>query len=76
MSEKWSLLPSLSGGYYSDGAGKDLGHDVEFYSQLRLEYRLATGAGIGLGVGHISNAGLGDKNPGAETVYLSYRVSL
>jgi lipid A 3-O-deacylase len=75
MSEKWSLIPSLSGGYYSDGAGKDLGHDVEFYSQLRLEYRLSTGAGIGLGVGHISNAGVGDKNPGAETACLICSVS-
>jgi hypothetical protein len=75
INETWSLIPSLSGGYYSDGAGKDLGYDVEFYSQLRLEYRLSPGAGIGLGVGHISNAGIGDKNPGAETVYLSYSVS-
>ena len=75
ISEKWSLLPSFSGGYYNDGAGKDLGYDVEFYSQLRLEYRLSPGAGIGLGVGHISNADIDDKNPGAETVYLSYTVS-
>lgn len=75
INEKWSLLPSLSGGYYSNGAGKDLGYDIEFYSQLRLEYRLSPGAGIGLGVGHISNSGIGDKNPGAETVYLSYTAS-
>jgi hypothetical protein len=75
INDKWSLIPSLSGGYYNEGAGKDLGYDVEFYSQLRLEYRLSPGAGIGLGVGHISNAGIGDKNPGAETVYLSYSVS-
>ena len=52
---------------------KDLGYDVEFYSQLRLDYRLASNARVGLGVGHISNAGIGDKNPGAETAYLSYR---
>ena len=75
INEKWSLVPSLSGGYYNEGAGKNLGNDVEFYSQLRLEYRLSPGAGIGLGVGHISNAGIGDKNPGAEIVYLSYSIS-
>jgi len=75
ISEKWSLIPSLSGGYYSKGAGKNLGYDVEFYSQLRLEYRLSQGAGIGLGVGHISNADIADKNPGAETVYLNYTVT-
>ena len=75
INAKWSLIPSLSGGYYRQGAGKDLGHDVEFYNQLRLEYRLSPGAAICLGVGHISNAGIGDKNPGAETAYLSYSIS-
>jgi len=28
------------------------------------------------GVGHISNLDLGDKNPGAETAYLSYSIKL
>lgn len=72
--DKWSLNPSLSAGYYNNGADKDLGYDVEFYSQLRLDYKLASNAQIGLGIGHISNADIGEKNPGAETVYLSYHV--
>jgi lipid A 3-O-deacylase len=75
ISDKWSLTPSLSAGYYKQGAGRDLGYDVEFYSQLRLDYRLASNARLGLGIGHISNAGIGDENPGAETVYLSYSIS-
>lgn len=73
INEKWSLTPSLSAGYYNNGADRDLGYDVEFYSQLRLDYKLASNARVGLGIGHISNAGIGDKNPGAETAYLSYR---
>ena len=75
LNEQWSLTPSVSAGYYSKGAGKDLGYDLEFYSQLRLEYRLAAGSRIGLGIGHISNASLGDLNPGAETLYLSYSIA-
>jgi len=75
LNEQWSLTPSLSAGYYDKGDGKDLGYDLEFYSQLRLEYRLAAGSRIGLGVGHISNASLGRRNPGAETVYLSYSMA-
>jgi lipid A 3-O-deacylase len=75
INEEWSLTPSLSAGYYNQGAGKDLGYDVEFYSQLRLEYRLASSTKVGLGIGHISNASIGDRNPGAETVYLSYSIS-
>ena len=75
INDNWSLTPSLAAGYYNNGADKDLGYDVEFYSQLLLEYRLDNNAQIGLGVGHISNADIGDFNPGAETAYLSYRFS-
>jgi len=75
INEEWSVIPSLSAGYYNQGAGKDLGYDIEFYSQLKLAYQLASDASIGLGVGHISNAGIGDSNPGAETVCLSYSLS-
>ena len=72
INDNWSVIPSISAGYYNNGADKDLGYDVEFYSQLRLEYKLAGKARIGLGIGHVSNAGIGDINPGAETAYLSY----
>ena len=75
LNDQWSLTPSLSAGYYHQGAGKDLGYDVEFYSQLRLDYRLADNASVGLGFGHISNASIGDSNPGAETLYLSYSMA-
>jgi lipid A 3-O-deacylase len=75
FNEQWSLTPSVSAGYYHEGAGKDLGNDLEFYSQLRLEYRLAAGSRVGLGIGHISNASIGDRNPGAETLYLSYSIA-
>lgn len=74
INDSWSVMPSISAGYYNNGADKDLGYDVEFYSQLRLEYMLASKARIGLGIGHISNASIGDTNSGAETVYLSYSI--
>jgi hypothetical protein len=74
INDNWSVIPSISAGYYNNGADKDLGYDVEFYSQLRLEYRLAGNARVGLGIAHISNANIGDSNPGAETAYLSYSI--
>lgn len=61
-------------GYYNQGADIDLSYDVEFYSQLKVEYQLDNKTKIGLGVGHISNAELGDHNPGAETAYLNYSI--
>ena len=76
INDTWSITPSLSAGYYNQGADVDLGYDVEFYSQLKLEYQLNNKAKIGLGIGHISNVDLDDKNPGAETAYLSYSFSL
>ena len=75
INDNWTVTPSISAGYYNNGADKDMGCDVEFYSQLLLEYRLHNGASIGLGIGHISNAGIGDFNPGAETAYLGYRIN-
>ena len=76
INDKWSITPSLSAGYYNQGADEDLGYDLEFYTQLRLEYKLENDSKIGLGIGHISNVDLGDDNPGAETAYLSYSISL
>lgn len=76
INNKWSLTPSISAGYYNQGADVDLGNDAEFYSQLRLEYKLENDAKIGLGIGHISNLDIGDHNPGSETAYLSYSISM
>jgi lipid A 3-O-deacylase len=75
FAERWSLLPSVSAGYYHRGAGKDLGHDLEFYSQLRLSYALSANSAVGVAFAHISNAGLGDENPGANTAYVSYSAN-
>lgn len=74
INEKWSITPSISAGYYNQGADTDLGYDFELYSQLKIEYQLEDSTKIGLGFGHISNAELGDHNPGAEMAYLGYSI--
>ncbi len=76
INNKWSFTPSFSAGYYNQGADVDLGNDAEFYTQLRLEYKLENDAKVGLGIGHISNADIGDHNPGAETAYLNYSIRM
>lgn len=63
-------------GVYSDGNGKELGYWLEFRSSGELAYRFDDRSRIGLMVNHISNAGLGDKNPGTEVLMLSYSVPL
>ena len=62
-------------GAFSKGNGKDLGHEIEFRSTLEISYQLKNKNRIGLSVGHLSNAGIGDINPGTEILSLSYQVS-
>jgi hypothetical protein len=70
------LTPSIGVGAYHDGGGKDLGHTVEFRSQVELSYRFEGGRRLGLAFGHISNASLGKDNPGTEILTLYYMIPL
>ncbi len=67
---------SFGGGYYEDGGGKDLGHEIEFRSQIEVAYRFDDRSRLGLAFSHISNASIGDKNPGVEILNLYYSVPL
>jgi hypothetical protein len=62
------ISPSFAPGYYDEGDGKDLGHAVEFKSQINLGWDLGPNSNAGLSYSHISNASLGDKNPGANNI--------
>ncbi|MSO75293.1 MAG: acyloxyacyl hydrolase [Alphaproteobacteria bacterium] len=70
------LLPSASAGLYDDGHGKPLGHVVEFRTGAELAYRFDDRSRIGIAIHHISNASLGNKNPGEESVVITYAVPL
>ena len=69
----WNFTPSFGLGYYDDGNGKKLGNKVEFRTTLEFSYQLANKDRIGISLGHISNANIGNKNPGAEIISLSYQ---
>ena len=68
------LTPSFGVGYYEDGSGKKLGNEIEFRSTLEVSYKINNDDRIGLSFGHISNANLGDKNPGSEIISISYHI--
>jgi lipid A 3-O-deacylase len=68
--------PSFAPGYYSRGAGKDLGHPIEFRSAFELAYRFDDSSRLGIEVYHLSNAHLGAKNPGEESLTLMYTLPL
>lgn len=69
------FTPSFGIGIYDDGNGKELGSTIEFRTTLEVSYQLKNKNRIGFSFGHISNANLGDKNPGVEIVNLSYQVA-
>jgi len=70
------VTPSIAAGLYFEGDGKDLGSPIEFRSQIELAYRFNDRSRLGLAVSHISNAGIGDDNPGTEIVTLYYSIPL
>ena len=69
----WNFTPSFGVGYYDDGNGKKLGNKVEFRTTLEFSYQLTNEDRIGNSFGHISNANIGNKNPGAEIISISYQ---
>ena len=69
----WNFTPSFGVGYYDDGDGKKLGNKIEFRTTLEFSYQLNNDDRIGISFGHISNANIGNKNPGVEIISLSYQ---
>lgn len=76
LGNRWVLTPSFAPGFYHDGDGKDLGHAVEFRSNLDIAYRFDDRSRLGIGLYHLSNAGLDDNNPGTEVVSVHYALPL
>jgi lipid A 3-O-deacylase len=69
---KINLTPSFTPGLYNEGNGKDLGHIVEFKSEVQLSLDLFKNTELGFSYNHISNASLGDKNPGANSYMFNF----
>jgi hypothetical protein len=67
-----NITPSFTPGLYGEGNGKDLGHVLEFKSELQLSLDLSSNSELGFSYNHISNASLGDKNPGANSYMFNF----
>lgn len=74
LAPHWYVTPSIGAGLYHEGSGKDLGNGIEFRSQLEIAYEFETRHRLAAGISHISNAGLGDDNPGTEILSLSLAI--
>ncbi len=69
---KLNITPSFTPGYYSKGDGKDLGHSLEFKSELQFSVDLFSSSQLGFSYNHLSNASLGSKNPGANSYMFNF----
>ena len=67
-----NFTPSFTPGLYYEGDGKDLGHVIEFKTELQISLETSETSQFGFSYNHISNASLGDKNPGANSYMFNF----
>ena len=68
----FTITPSFAPGYYNSGDGKDLGSALEFKSEIQMSLNLSDSTEFGMSYNHISNASLGNQNPGANSYMLNF----
>jgi lipid A 3-O-deacylase len=70
------LRGSFAPGYFHRGHGKDLGYPLEFRSSLEIGWRFDARWSLGIEWYHLSNARLGDINPGDASLLLTLTLPL
>ena len=71
---RFVISPSFGIGANHEGEGKQLGGAMEFRSAIEFAYRFADRSRFGIQVGHLSNAGIYEENPGTEFAILNYSI--
>lgn len=75
VTENVYVTPSFGAGFYARGSSDlDLDYPLQFRSQIELAYEFESNRRLGIAFGHISNASLGDHNPGTEVLNLYYHI--
>ena len=73
--KRWVLTPSFAPTWWRGKTSSlNLGHAVEFRSQMELAYRFDDRSRLGLSISHYSNASLGNSNPGTEALMVNYSM--
>jgi len=76
LSKNLFLVPSFSVGFYQEfDAGKDMGFPIEFKSEIELNRSFSNGSLFGLTYNHISNADIGDTNPGSDSILINFKTN-
>lgn len=71
------FTPSFAPGLYTrGGSDKNLGHVIEFRTQVEVGYQFEGKSRLGIAISHLSNASIGERNPGTEVLNLYYHMPL
>jgi lipid A 3-O-deacylase len=70
------FAPGFAAGYFTPGKGKNLGYPLEFRSGVELGWQFSDWHRLGIHFYHLSNASLGNRNPGEESLVLFYDIPL
>ena len=70
------ISPGFAAGFYWQGKGKNLGYPLEFRSGVELAWQFSDWHRLGIHFYHLSNASLGRRNPGEESLVLYYDIPL
>jgi len=74
--QRFVATPSAAVGYFTPGTGINLGAHTEFREGAEFAYRFDNLSRLGVGLYHMSNAGIGKQNPGVELVTLILTMPL
>ena len=69
---KINFIPSFAPGLYSKGDAKDMGHIIEFKSELQISVDFISNSHLGFSYNHLSNGQLGSKNPGVNSYMFNF----
>lgn len=72
----WVFTLSLGTGLFDNNDSIDLGHAIEFRSGFELAYKFNQGYRLGLAAYHLSNSRISSKNPGTESIVVSFLIPL
>jgi lipid A 3-O-deacylase len=73
---RFILTPLAGLGGYHRGGSENLGGTFEFRLSLEGAYELDDKSRLGIQIGHISNAGIHDRNPGENEILATYALPL
>jgi hypothetical protein len=70
------FAPGFAAGGYWKGRGKNLGYPLEFRSGIEVAWQFSDWRRLGVHFYHLSNASLGKRNPGEESLVFYYDIPI